>query len=697
VDLLFEIGTEEIPPSYIRPALETLRSGVGSSLATLGIEFARIRTFGTPRRMVLIVDGVDERAKDRKETVFGPPAERAFDQSGNPMPAAAGFAKKHGVDVGDLKTATTDKGEYVCVEKLTRGGLTVDLVGPILQSLLNEGIRFPKSMRWTSEPVRFARPVRWLTYVVDGKPGRDSSGSPFSWGGIQAGDTTRGHRFHGKKEIRVRSSAQYLDDLRSSSVIVDHEERKRMVKDLIEKAASAADGSIVEDEELLERVTFTVEFPFAVLGDFSKEFLGMPSEVVITALREHQDFFSVCNSAGKLMPHFVAVADAGADPAGKIKLGNERVLKARLDDAHFFWQQDLKDGLSAMADRLSHVVWQEQLGTLSEKSERVSGLARALSEKAGFNVDTALERAAHLCKADLTSLMVREKEFSSLQGAMGREYARESGEDEEVAAAIYEHYLPRFAGDALPETEAGQMLALADKLDSIVGCFGVGLLPTGSEDPYALRRQAIGVVRILMEKGIHLKLDEACDVSIELYGDRLTAGVDDLREWLWDFLESRVQTILVDDGNRFDMVASALGGADHTDPVMVATKLEAIKEFEKDERFGKLMTAFKRACNITRGLDAGPVDQSLFEDEAEGNLYGAYNGILDEFEQATRDKRFRDALGALLELAGPIDVFFDRVMVMTEDENLRVNRLNLLGAITGLFLSIADFSRLEVV
>jgi len=696
LDLLFEIGTEEIPPSYIRPALDTLKSGVGASLAELGIEVARIRTFGTPRRMVLIVDGVDQRARDRTETVFGPPADRAFDQSGNPTRAAVGFAKKQGVDVKDLKTGTKGKGEYVCVEKLTRGGQTVDVMVPVLESLLNDGIRFPKSMKWNKEAVRFARPVRWLTYVVDGKPGCDSAGEPFSWGGIVAGDKTRGHRFHGKGEIQVKSSAQYLDDLRSNSVIVDHEERKQVVKKLIDEATASADGSIVEDEDLLERVTFTVEFPFAVLGSFSKEFLGMPSEVVITALREHQDFFSVCNSAGKLMPYFVAVADAGADPAGKIKMGNERVLKARLDDAHFFWQQDLKDGLNVMAERLSHVVWQEQLGTLSEKSERVSRLARKLSETAGFHADATLERAARLYKADLTSLMVREKEFSSLQGAMGREYARESGEDEEVAAAIYEHYLPRFAGDALPETEAGQMLALADKLDSIVGCFGVGLLPTGSEDPYALRRQAIGVVRILMENEIHLKLDEACAASIELYGDKLTAGRDDLREWLWDFLEPRIQTILADAGNRFDMVASALGGADHTDPVMVATKLEAIKEFEKDERFGKLMTAFKRACNITRGLDGGEVDESLFEDESEGALYRAYVGILDEFESATREKRFRDAFGALLELAGPIDVFFDRVMVMAEDEKLKVNRLNLLGAITGLFLSIADFSRLEV-
>lgn len=696
MDLLFEIGTEEIPPSYMRPALEVLKTGVADSLRQLGIEVARIRTFGTPRRMVLLVDGVDERARDRTQTVFGPPTDKAFDQSGKPTPAATGFAKSQGVDVAELRTATKGKGEYVCVEKLTKGGHTVDVMGPILTSMLNDGIRFPKSMRWTREPVRFARPVRWLTYVADGKLGCDSKGERFSWAGIQAGDRTRGHRFLGKGEIQVKSTAQYLDDLRSNAVIVNHEERKQLVKKLIGEAAASADGSVVEDEDLLERVTFTVEFPFAVLGSFSKEFLDMPSEVVITALREHQDFFSVSNRAGRLMPYFVAVANTGSDPAGKIRKGNERVLKARLDDAHFFWQQDLKDGLNVMAGRLDHVVWQEQLGTLSEKSVRVSELARSLSETAGLKVDATLERAARLCKADLTSLMVREKEFSSLQGTMGRAYARESGEDEEVAAAIYEHYLPRFAGDALPETEAGSMLALADKLDSIVGCFGVGLLPTGSEDPYALRRQAIGVVRILMEKGIHLKLDEACSTSIALYGDKLTAGREDLREWLWDFFESRIQTILADAGNRFDMVASALGGAEHTDPVMVATKLEAIKEFEKDERFGKLMTAFKRACNITRGLDAGDVDESLFEDESERELYRTYEGILDRFESATREKRFRDALQALLELAEPIDLFFDRVMVMAEDEKLKSNRLNLLGAITGLFLTIADFSRLEV-
>jgi glycyl-tRNA synthetase beta chain len=292
--------------------------------------------------------------------------------------------------------------------------------------------------------------------------------------------------------------------------------------------------------------------------------------------------------------------------------------------------------------------------------------------------------------------MVREKEFSSLQGTMGREYARESGEDEEVAMAIYEHYLPRFSGDQLPRTDAGAILALADKIDSVVGCFGVGLLPTGSEDPYALRRQAIGVVRILMDREIHLKLDEACSAAIDLYGDRLTAGRDDLSEWLWDFFEPRIQTLLVEAGNRPDLVASALGGADHTDPVMVAAKLEAIKEFETDKRFGRLITAFKRACNITRGLAGGRIDPSLFEEDAERNLHDTYIGILDDFNLATGEKRFGDALKALLELAGPIDVFFDTVMVMADDEKLKSNRLNLLTAITGLFLSIGDFSRLEV-
>jgi len=394
------------------------------------------------------------------------------------------------------------------------------------------------------------------------------------------------------------------------------------------------------------------------------------------------------------------------DREGKIKQGNERVLKARLDDAHFFWEQDLKDGLETMAERLSSVVWQEQLGTLAEKSQRVGRLAEYLVKVSGVGSEDTVKRAAQLYKADLTSEMVREKEFSSLQGLMGREYALASGSDKEVAAAIFEHYLPRFAGDMLPETPTGQILALADKLDSIVGCFGAGLMPTGSEDPYALRRQAMGVVRILVEKGIRLDLESAVVNAAKLYDDRIAGDVVDLASKVYPFLEQRLETLLVDAGYRPDLVQSVTG-ASLQDPARIAEKVEAIKIFETDERFSILVTVFKRAWNIVAGagLDTGEVDEGLLKEQAELALFAAYQRIMDRYGQLWPETTNRDvslvdlyqrAMGLFLELAGPINVFFDEVMVMVDDEKLKQNRLNMLGKITGLFLEVADFSQLVV-
>jgi glycyl-tRNA synthetase beta chain len=702
LELLFEIGTEEIPPSYMRPALEDLAAGVEASLKSAGIAFSDVRTMGTPRRLVLVISGLAEKAEDKHVTVFGPPADMAFDDSGKPTQAAMGFARSQGVELGDLKTAKKGKSDYVCIDKIEKGARAADNMGLIFRTEVDMGgIRFPKTMKWEAEGARFPRPVRWLTYIIDGRLGADSSGEPFTWAGLTAGDTTRGHLFLGGRGIKVTSYDQYAEALERNFVIVDHERRKQMIRERIDNAAKAADGRIVEDEDLLERVTFTVEYPLALLGDFSPKFLQMPKQVVITALREHQDFFSVANSEGNLMPHFVAVANMDKDREGKIREGNERVLKARLDDAHFFWEQDLKAGLDAMADRLSGVVWQEQLGTLAEKSERVARLAGHLVELSGVGNKKKTKTAARLAKADLTSEMVREKEFSSLQGLMGREYALAAGMDREVATAVFEHYLPRFAGDILPDTPTGQILALADKLDSIVGCFGVGIIPTGSEDPYALRRQAIGVVRILLERGIHLDLEQAIIYAAGVYGNKLTGDAGDLGGEVYVFLEQRLQTLLVDMGNRPDMAQSALGGAGLKDPLLMVKKLEAIKGFQDDERFETLITVFKRAYNICvsarkTGGRADDPDQALFESEAEWQLFKVYRDTQVKFKELIDGQDFHGGLAVLLELAGPINVFFGEVMVMAEDEKLKENRLNLLGKITNLFLEIADFSKMDV-
>jgi glycyl-tRNA synthetase beta chain len=693
LELLFEIGTEELPPSFVRPALRDIETTVSRHLEKAGIGLSSVRTFGTPRRLVLALDGLADKAEDRKETIFGPPAGAAYDDSGKPTRAAIGFAKSHGVSVGGLKRAEKGKGEYVCIEKTEEGRLTIDQVPEMLSAILS-GISFPKTMRWEPEGRRFARPIRWMVLVADGRLCVDSGGNRFSWAGIEVGTATQGHRFLGSREIEVESVDQYITELRANFVIVDHEERKNLIRRRTEDAAASASGMLVADDDLLERVTFTVEYPLAVVGSFSPAFLEMPREVVVTALKEHQDFFSVVDGDGNLMPHFVAVGNTDRDRSGKIKRGNERVLNARLDDAHFYWKEDLKVGLDEMAGRLCDVVWQEQLGSLGEKAERVKKLARIVGDMAGLGDAARIDRAASLTKADLTSFMVREKEFSGLQGVMGREYAKALGEDAEVADAIFEHYLPRFAGDVLPETPTGTVLALADKLDTVVGCFGIGLIPTGSEDPYALRRQAMGIVRILVEKDIAMDLEAAVRQSIELYPDRLSTEETKLQGDVLFFVWERLRKVLADMGYTSNMIEAVVRGG-LWDPAQKRNKLEAIREFQADPRFSLFVRAFKRALNITLGHDREDVDESLFTEDAEGELYRVFQSIGPRFSHLTGNRRYREALELLLEFAGPIDVFFDKVMVMVDNERIRNNRLSLLAAVASLFWWFADFSTME--
>lgn len=687
MELLFEIGVEELPPSFIRPALEAMEEKTAGGLQEARLECSRIRAVGTPRRLAVLVKGLARKQSEYTDVVFGPPASAAFDKSGKPTKAAVGFAERYGVEVSELRVETKDKGDYVCVEKTYEGKPAEEVLPDILISLLNR-IPFPKTMRWEESQTLFARPVRWLVALLDGKI------VDLSWAGLVSGNKSRGHRFISPGEIEIKSPDAYLDVLERSHVIADHDERKRLIARMIEEAASSAGGRIVRDDSLLETVTFEVEYPLAVLGRFDSNFLGMPAEVVRTAMKEHQSFFSISDGRGNLAPRFVAIANTDSDPEGYIARGNERVLKARLADALFYWEEDKKSGLDRMADGLARVVWQENLGTVAEKSERIAHLARAISEATDLSEPAYVERTARLAKADLTSLMVREKEFASLQGYMGGKYAEASGEAPEVSKGIFEHYLPRFADDMLPESECGLVVALADKVDTLTGCFGVGLIPTGSEDPYALRRQATGIARILIEREIHLSLSEIFGESIRLYGDKVGGEASDLEAKLIDFVKQRVETLLVERGHRYDLVAGVVdAGID--DPALIMKRIAAVEEFERHEKFASLITAFKRAHNITKGGFDGDPDPALFEDDAERDLFRAYRDILDDYHTYMREKDFRGALDILSGLSAPVDEFFDSVMVMTEDETLRTNRLRLLSRITHLFLAIANFSRLE--
>ncbi len=687
MELLFEIGVEELPPSFIRPALEAMEEKTAGGLQEARLECSRIRAVGTPRRLAVLVKGLARKQSEYTDVVFGPPASAAFDKSGKPTKAAVGFAERYGVEVSELKVETKDKGDYVCVEKTYEGKPAEEVLPDILISVLNR-IPFPKTMRWEESQTLFARPVRWLVALLDGKI------VSLSWAGLVSGNKSRGHRFISPGEIEVKSPDAYLDVLERNHVIADHDERKSLIARMIEEAASSAGGRIVRDDSLLEIVTFEVEYPLAVLGRFDSNFLGMPAEVVRTAMKEHQSFFSISDGRGNLTPRFVAIANTDSDPEGYIARGNERVLKARLADALFYWEEDKKSGIDRMADGLARVVWQENLGTVAEKSERIAHLARAISEATDLSKPVYVERTARLAKADLTSLMVREKEFASLQGYMGGKYAEASGEASEVSKGIFEHYLPRFADDMLPESECGLVVALADKVDTLTGCFGVGLIPTGSEDPYALRRQATGIARILIEREIHLSLSEIFGESIRLYGDKVGGEASDLEAKLIDFVKQRVETLLVERGYRYDLVAGVVdAGID--DPALIMKRIAAVEEFERHEKFASLITAFKRAHNITKGGFDGDPDPALFEDDAERDLFKAYRDILDDYRTYMREKDFRGALDILSGLSAPVDEFFDSVMVMTEDERLRTNRLRLLSRITHLFLAVANFSRLE--
>jgi len=687
LELLFEIGVEELPPSFVRPALKAMEDGMAAGLKEARLDCARILTFGTPRRLAVLVDGLAGKQSESSEVVFGPPASAAFDESGEPTKAATGFARRHGVDVSELRVEKTDKGDYVCVEKTYRGEPAADVLPGVLLDVVS-GISFPKTMRWEESRTLFARPVRWLVALLDGDV------LDIAWAGLKSGRKTRGHRFLSPGEIEIKAPSDYGEVLERNYVIADQDQRKRMIAAMVAEAAASAGGQVVEDDELLEIVNFEVEYPLAVLGSFDPAFLDMPGEVVVTAMKEHQNFFSISDGKGNLLPRFVAVANTASDPKGYILRGNERVLKARLADALFYWQEDKKTGLDRMAAGLERVLWQESLGTVAEKSGRIAALARAISEATGLSEGTCVRRAAELAKADLTSLMVREKEFSSLQGYMGGKYAEAEGEEAEVSMGIFEHYLPRFADDVLPETDCGLVVALADKADTLAGCFGVGLIPTGSEDPYALRRQAMGIARILIEREIHVSLSRIFSEAIALYGDRLTGDAAELEANLLDFVRQRVETLLVDRGFRHDLVAGVLDvGID--DPALIMKRIAAVEEFERHEKFPSLLTAFKRAHNITKGGFDGDPDPALFEDDAERDLYETYTGLLPDYGAYMAEKDFREALNLLSELSRPIDVFFDSVMVMAEDEALKANRLKLLSRITGLFLAIANFSSLE--
>jgi glycyl-tRNA synthetase beta chain len=682
-ELLFEIGMEEIPSAYLPPALEDLKAAASRLLAEQRLAFTAIRTLGTPRRLVLVVDGLAERQADARREVVGPPKAAAFDAEGKPTRAAEGFARAQGVAVEALQVRALERGEYLLAVQEERGARTAEVLAGLLPKLLS-ALSFPKFMRWGEGTFRFVRPIRWLLALYDGRV------VPFEVDGLKPGGKTYGHRFLAPRGVRVRSFQEYLESLEERFVVVDPDRRRELVRTQAAEAAAAVKGRPVLDAALVETVADLVEFPTAVCGAFKPEYLELPREVIVTPMQKHQRYFPVVDAAGNLLPHFVAVSNMRAKDMGLILQGNERVLRARLNDAEFFFREDRKRPLAERLPELRQIIFQEKLGSVADKVQRLQRLAGWLAAQVDPAARPSAERAALLCKADLPTAMV--KEFPNLQGIMGREYARLSGEAPDVCQAIEEHYLPRFAGDRLPATGAGATVALADRLDSIVGCFGIGLVPTGSEDPYGLRRAALGAVQIVLQRGWHLPLDEAVACAQAGFGDS-GSKADAVRQAVLEFLRGRTQAVLAERGMSGDVIESVLS-AGSNDIADVARRADALGVLRREADFVELATAFRRVVGIIpRGFDR-PVETNRLVEAAERALYAQAVELKGEVERLVVA---RDYLGALRRIAGlrpVVDMFFEEVLVIGPDEGLTQNRFALLKTVGSLFARIADFTKI---
>ncbi len=683
-EFLLEIGTEEIPARFIPPVLEEMAATFKRLLEQERLVVGEVLTWGTPRRLALLARQVAEAQAEVTEEVIGPPKAVAFDAAGKPTPAALGFAKKQGVAVSDLIEVDTPRGVYLAVSKRTAGRPAAERLKEVLPGFIL-GLSFPKSMRWGSLTTTFARPIHWVLARLGGEV------LPFPVVDVESGGVTYGHRFLAPQALAVKDAAEYVAALRQAQVIVDPAERRAYLEAELAKAAAQVGGEVVPNPGLLEENTFLVEYPSVVCGNFEDKFLALPDEVLITSMREHQRYFSLRGKDGRLLPHFLAVNNTLARDPDLVRQGHERVLRARLSDAMFFYHEDAKVPLENRVAALKGVVFHSLLGTSHEKMERFRNLAAFLAGRLAPDLAELVRRAATLCKADIVTEMVGE--FPSLQGVMGAKYALLSGEPPAVATAIFTHYLPRHADDQLPEDLIGALVGLADRLDTICGCFGVGLSPTGTADPYGLRRHALAVIRILRKEELHLDLPEVVMTSLELLKDKISHTPEETALEVLDFFQTRLQHLLLGEGFDHETVAAVLtaGGGDL---VEAADKVRALEEVRRSPDFPALAVAFKRVINISRGAEPGEVNPLLFEYPEENLLYEATGLMEVDVDAALAQRDYPAVCRALAKLRGPVDAFFDRVMVMAEDERLRRNRLALLERISRTFLTMADFSRI---
>lgn len=684
-ELLFEIGTEEIPAGYINPAIDNLARLLTGRLAELGLKHGAVRTAATPRRLAISIAGLETAQADRREELLGPPKAASFDAEGKPTKAAEGFARSKGASLDDLRVATTPKGEYLLVVVERKGEQTSALLPMVLSEAIAK-LPFPKSMRWGSGRASFARPIQWLLASYGGEV------VPCQVNEVSSGLTTRGHRFMAPGNLEPKDFAGYLDSLRQAHVLADLGERREAVRQEVAVAAQRLGGQILPDEELVEIVTNLVEKPHAVCGSFDPKFLAVPKEVLITSMRENQKYFAVFDKTGKLMPNFIAVNNTATRDEALAVNGHQRVLRARLEDALFFFTEDQQQKLADRIDKLSGIVFQAGLGTMLEKSGRVEKIAVRLAEQLAPVAAASAGRAAQLAKTDLLTAMVGE--FPTLQGTMGRAYALLDGESPEVADAIAEHYLPVRAGSELPVTIAGALLGLADRIDTIAGCFGIGKQPTGTTDPYGLRRLALGLLAIIERHQLTLSLRDLTDFAIDLYGDKITVEKSAACAAVLDFLKGRYVNDLTAKGLSGSAV-EAVTSVTFDEVVDCTLRIKALAAVQGEETFTILAGSFKRVRNIIKENDDDTVREELLVEDGEKELHLALTEVAAVAAPHLAGRDYPAAMTAILKMKGPVDRFFEQVMVMAEDEELRRNRLNLLTGVSRLFLKIGDFSKMS--
>jgi glycyl-tRNA synthetase beta chain len=689
-ELLLEIGTEEIPSGYLEEGLKALKELAEACLQEHRIEMAGgVYAFGTPRRLVLIGKAIAGQQEDIVQEVTGPPRNVAYDNEGNPTKAALGFAKKQGIPVEELGCIETPKGEYLYAKTRIPGRPTRDILAGALPELLLK-IPWPKSMRWGSVDVPFVRPVHWVLALFNGEV------IPFKFAGVESGNITWGHRFMAPQPMQIYSVKGYLEAMKEASVLIDQKEREEVVERITREAAEREGGISVNDPDLVATVANLVEYPSAVCGSFDAGFLNLPVSVLITAMKEHQRYFAVYDSGSRLMPKFVAINNTIAKDESVVRKGHERVLRARLSDADFFFREDRKRPLGDRMEDLKGVIYQAELGTSYAKVKRFTRLAEYLAEMFLLDSLDGVKTAAGLCKCDLVTHMVTE--FPSLQGVIGKAYAQMEGYPEEVCRAIHEHYLPAKAGGELPRSRVGAVVSLADRMDTICGCFAIDLIPSGNADPFALRRHALAMIRIVEDRGWDLSLSAFIEKALSILNEDVRFDRDAVFAQIQDFFRERYRYMMLRSGYESDPIVAVISVS--FDRICgLRSRIDQLRKFASEsEEFQALTLTFKRVTNILKKQEQ-PYDVSpaLFREDCESSLWEACQAVKDDVYACLERKEYYAALNLMARLRKPVDDFFDGVEVLTkEDDQLKGNRVGLLQHLSRLFLSVADFSKFSV-